>query len=165
MDVGRRQFIKKIGVILTTTAMIYYCPHAFSLTRSAQEEKYYLLFSKTSALLTGNTHLAPDLTELYFNKLYEQKNNKAFIALLDLVQDHSTDDSALVDKFGNELRHNTIVGKEISKIIDMWYFGKFDNQTVSAKAYQNSLAWRAYHTTPPGVSNGTHWDSQPNVSV
>lgn len=165
MDISRRHFLTKLSMIIGASALIGYCPHAFSLTHSTSEEKHYRLFEKISVLLTDNPHLSPDLMQAYFNKLYQQQNNKPFIALLNQANQYSLQDKSLKNKLTNELRQQTPMGIEIKKIITMWYFGALGNDTISADAYQKSLVWPAFDTTAPGTSSGNNWGDKPNVSI
>ncbi|MBV9576579.1 MAG: hypothetical protein JO149_08145 [Gammaproteobacteria bacterium] len=161
MDQSRRHFLKSASLYLSSGLLFCCFPLSFAFDDSLAKEKYLRKFAHLSAVLTGKNDLSPELLEQYFAVLCHHENKPIFIDLLNLTNDARTD-SELNQFLSQRLKKSDKTSALARKIIKMWYCGTWDNKTISVAAYQKSLLWRTFSSTPPGVPNGMIWQFNPS---
>ena len=137
---------------------------AFASANPSQQE--FELFMGLSRLLTGFDQLDTELGEYYYHYLSNQPEAKAFSKLLTLFSKNKGKSTTMM-----LIKTSTDQRSVAQSITLLWYAGwlvPVDDvpDDIKAKAYTESLAWKAMELMPRGLPKGQLWQTiaQPSVS-
>jgi hypothetical protein len=162
MDIKRRHFLKVTSSLLVTGAVISFFPLSFLTPAHDVPPQAARQFQRLSSVLTANTELSPQLTDAYFNFLLAHAERDVFLEVLHQVETHPSQED-LQHYLKTEMQSHSPASALLKNITKMWYFGSYEGTLISANAYQQSLVWHSFGTTPPGVANGINWNKRPTT--
>lgn len=163
MDKQRRKFLKWTGAVITVGIAVSVAPYRFISNVIAPDHHYLNEFQRLSALLTDEKQLSPELTQLYYDYLYQQQPS-----LLTELMDKTNrfpNDANLNDYLHETLLSDSEESALLKRILKMWFYGSDNQHTLSVAAYQQSLVWKPLFSTPKGIATNMHWDRSPHFIV